>query len=206
MKNLLSLLLLTVILASCASEDNPYMESLNKKGFTGDPCFPVNAEGDSPRQAVLHGSRGSENLVGTSHTDDVLLGRGGGDLYMVTLGTDLLLGFDPHTDLLDIGHLGRSMPNFKGLNSLADLKNASKEIQVDGTIAVEIDVDGDLGHSTTTLLGVSLSDITELNVFFDSGATAIPPLVYTDIVERQFIYPSGDTLAVAHGVCKQLEG
>ena len=108
-------------------------------------------------------------------TDDITTGGGGFDLHPLTLGQDVITDFDPARDMLDVGDFARASDEFATLQSLEDIAALSAQTTVLGQTALVIDVDGPLGNSTTTLLGITIDDLTADNVFFGLGGTSIPP-------------------------------
>ncbi|MCH9646819.1 MAG: hypothetical protein K0U98_01195 [Deltaproteobacteria bacterium] len=108
-------------------------------------------------------------------TDDVTTGGGGFDLHPLTSGNDIITDFDPAMDLLDVGDFARLSDDFGTLRSLEDIASLSSQTTVDGQTALVIDVDGPLGNSTTTLLGITIDHLNSNNVFFGLGGTSIPP-------------------------------
>ena len=147
-----------------------------------------------PIVAILSGSDRSEKLQGFE-SDDSVTGGAGADLFPLTLGTDVITDFNPLEDMIDVGDFARASDGFETLTSLASLASHSAEITDEsGNPSLVIDVDGTAGNSSTTLLGVTLADLNEANVFFGLGASPIPPLVFTHIAEILVTFSSGDVV------------
>jgi hypothetical protein len=147
-----------------------------------------------PLVAVLSGTTQSEKLQGFE-SDDNVTGGGGSDLFPLTTGDDLITDFDPNEDMIDVGDFARASDGFGVLDSLAAIAANSREIVDErGVKALVIDVDGKLGDSTTTIVGVGIADLTEDNVFFGLGGASIPPLEFTHIAEFLVTYSNGDVI------------
>ena len=147
-----------------------------------------------PLVAVLSGTTQSEKLQGFE-SDDTVTGGGGSDLFPLTTGNDLITDFDPSEDMIDVGDFARDSDGFGVLTSLAAIAANSKEIVDElGGKALLIDVDGNLGDSTTTIVGIGIADLTEDNVFFGVGGASIPPLEFTHIAEFLVTYSNGDVV------------
>ncbi len=131
---------------------------------------------------TLVGSNESEKLQGFE-SDDVITGNGGPDLFPFTAGNDVITDFDPGEDMIDVGDFARSTDDFAVLTSLAAIAANSSQTTIDGETTLVIDVDGEMGDWTTTLLGVTIDDLNESNVFFGLDGESIPPLAFTHIPE-----------------------
>ena len=132
--------------------------------------------------AILVGSSESEKLQGFE-SDDTITGNGGPDLFPLTAGDDVITDFNPAEDMIDVGDFARESDDFAVLTSLEAIAANSTQSMVDGEKALVIDVDGELGDSTTTLIGVTIDDLTVSNVFFGLTGESIPPLMFTHIPE-----------------------
>ena len=150
-----------------------------------------------PVTAVLTGTDESEKLQGFE-SDDVVTGGGGPDLFPFTTGTDVITDFDPAQDMIDVGDFARPSDGFAVLTSLEAIAAHSTETTIDGVPALVIDVDGPLGDSTTTLIGVTLSDLDAGNVFFGLDDTSIPPLDFTRVATAEVTYSTGEVESVDH--------
>lgn len=133
-----------------------------------------------PVEATLVGTDESEKLQGFE-SNDTVTGGSGADLFPLTTGNDVITDFNPAEDLLDVGDFARESDEFATLTSLDDLAAAATETTIDGETALVIDVDGELGNSRTTLLGVTLDQLSADNVFFGLGEDSIPPLDFTHL-------------------------
>ena len=161
-----------------------------------------------PLVAVLSGTTQSEKLQGFE-SDDTVTGGGGPDLFPLTTGDDLITDFDPSEDMIDVGDFARASDGFGVLDSLAAIAaNSSEVVDERGVRALVIDVDGKLGDSTTTIVGVGIAELTENNVFFGLGESSIPPLEFTYIAEFLVTYSNGDVvLFPAHDLSRHpIEG
>ncbi|MFT5523927.1 MAG: Ca2+-binding RTX toxin-like protein [Pirellulaceae bacterium] len=142
--------------------------------------------------AVLTGTAESEKLQGFE-SNDTVTGGGGPDLFPFTTGNDVVTDFNPSEDMIDVGDFARPSDDFATLKSLADIAGASTEVtNNNGTVSLVIDVDGNLGNSTTTLVGVGLADLDASNVFFGTDSESIPPLEFTHIAEFLVMYSNND--------------
>ncbi|MDA7667513.1 hypothetical protein N8611_00750 [bacterium] len=147
-----------------------------------------------PLVAILSGTARSEKLQGFE-SDDTVTGGSGSDLFPLTTGDDLITDFDPSVDMIDVGDFARASDGFGVLVSLVAIaENSSEIVDERGVKALVIDVDGKLGDSTTTILGVGIADLTEDNVFFGLGGSSIPPLEFTHIAEFLVTYSNGDVV------------
>ena len=147
-----------------------------------------------PLVAILSGTANSDKLQGFE-SDDHVTGGAGSDLFPLTLGSDLIVDFNPIEDVIDVGDFGRASDGFEVLTSLASLAANSEEVTDEfGVPSLVIDVDGDAGDSSTTLAGVTLADLNEGNVFFGLGGDSIPPLEFTHIAETLVTYSNGDVI------------
>lgn len=108
-------------------------------------------------------------------TDDFSRGGAGRDLHPLTEGQDIIADFDPILDMIDVGDFARPGDEFETLTSLEAIAALSTQITLNGQTALLIDVDADLGNSTTTMLGITIDDLNSDNVFFGLGGTSIPP-------------------------------
>lgn len=142
-------------------------------------------------KAILTGTAESEKLQGFE-SNDTVTGGGGADLFPFTAGTDVITDFNPAEDMIDVGDFARPSDHFNVLVSLEAIRTQSTEVVIDGKPSLQIDVDGDKGVSTTTLVGVTMSDLNEGNVFFGLGSTSIPPLDFTHIAKFLVTYSNGE--------------
>ena len=131
---------------------------------------------------TLIGSSESEKLQGFE-SDDTITGNDGADLFPFTAGNDVITDFNPAEDMIDVGDFARESDDFAVLTSLEAIAANSTQSTVDGESALVIDVDGEQGDSTTTLIGVTIDDLNESNVFFGLNGESIPPLDFTHIPE-----------------------
>ncbi len=158
------------------------------------PMFAQEEEDDVyPVSATLIGTEASEKLQGFE-SDDTITGGGGADLFPLTLGNDVITDFDPNEDMIDVGDFARPTDDFEVLTSLEAIASNATETLIDGILSLVIDVDGDKGNSTTTLIGVILADLNENNVFFGLDGTSIPPLDFTHIAESVVVMSNGDVI------------
>ncbi|MEE8522388.1 MAG: hypothetical protein V3T72_00535 [Thermoanaerobaculia bacterium] len=146
-----------------------------------DKCgVPVNADGvptddEGFVSTLILGTADINDKQQGMFTDDVTTGGGGLDLHPFTEGQDVLTDFDPAADMIDVGDFARPSDGFGTLQSLEDIAALSTQTMIDGQTALVIDIDGPLGESTTTLLGITIDDLDEDNVFFGLDGTSIPP-------------------------------
>jgi len=160
----------------------------------GLPMFAQEEKDDVyPVSAILIGTEASEKLQGFE-SDDTITGGDGADLFPLTLGNDVITDFDPNEDMIDVGDFARPTDDFEVLTSLEAIAANATETVVDGVLSLVIDVDGDKGNSTTTLVGVTLADLNENNVFFGLDGTSIPPLDFTHIAESVVVMSNGDVV------------
>lgn len=152
---------------------------------TFDDVFPV--------AATLTGSDTSEKLQGFE-SDDRMSGGGAPDLFVMTLGNDVITDFNPSEDMLDVGDFARESDGLATLTSLAALGESANEMDLEGARSLVIDVDGDQGDATTILLGVSFADLTESNTYFGLDGSAIPPLAFTHIADIVVTYSDGEVV------------
>ena len=161
-------------------EDCEYGEGDEGESEDGDEEGETDADDIVPVEATLVGTDESEKLQGFE-SDDTITGGGGPDLFPLTAGNDVITDFHPAEDMIDVGDFARESDEFATLTSLEDIAANSTQTTIDGQDALVIDVDGELGDSTTTLLGVTLDDLTADNVFFGLGDDSIPPLDFTHL-------------------------
>jgi hypothetical protein len=146
-----------------------------------------------PVRAELVGGSNSEKLQGFE-SNDTLSGGGGPDLFPLTTGNDVILDFDPTQDMLDVGDFARAEGGFGVLTSIFAIVAYSTEQMVNGQLSTVINVDGNTGTSTVTLIGVRLQELNERNVFFGLDGTSIPPLNFTHIPQIKVTYSNGDVV------------
>ena len=147
-----------------------------------------------PVLAILSGTVHSEKLQGFE-SDDTVTGGSGADLFPLTMGADVITDFNPAEDMIDVGDFARASDGFGVLTSLEAIGNhATTRMGENVGSELGIDVDGELGDSTTTLVGVALSDLNERNVYFGLEGESIPPLEFTHIAEFLVTYSNGDVV------------
>ena len=124
---------------------------------------------------IIVGTDGINDKQQGMFTDDLSAGGAGMDLHPLTEGHDIIIDFDPALDMLDVGDFARPSDGFGTLQSLQNIADLSTQTTVMGQPALLIDIDGPLGESTTALLGITIDDLDENNVFFGLDGTSIPP-------------------------------
>ncbi|MEM8668156.1 MAG: hypothetical protein AAGG48_11610 [Planctomycetota bacterium] len=136
----------------------------DEQGENGNP-FIVGSE--------LIGSDESEEVIGFE-SDDTLTGGDGGDVFWVTAGDDVITDFNPDQDVLKVSDFANGEDGIATLTSLGAIAALSEQITIDGETALVIDVDGDQGDSQTTLIGITIDDLTEENVYFEPDESDLP--------------------------------
>ncbi|MEO0623092.1 MAG: hypothetical protein AAFU49_04585 [Pseudomonadota bacterium] len=129
-------------------------------------------------------------------SDDVMEGGPGPDLFVLTPGTDLILDFTPGEDLLDVGDFARRADGFGVLRSMEDISRRSQLVEIDGRKGTQIDIDGDHGDWTVTLIGVPLGGLTAESVFFGIDGDASPELRKTHWPARTTEFSDGSIVYV----------
>ena len=138
----------------------------------------------------------NDRLQGMS-TDDTITGGDGFDLHRFTEGQDVITDFHPAKDMIDVGEFARPSDGFGTLQSLADIAALSTQTIIDGQLALVIDVDGPLGDSTTTMLGITMDDLNTDNVFFGLEGSSNPPQPVTWAPARCVTRDTGCTFTIA---------
>ena len=119
-----------------------------------------------PVTAVLTGSNESEKLQGFE-SDDTVTGGGGPDLFPFTTGNDVIVDFDPDEDMLDVGDFARAEGRVRGPQEPVGHRRpgpprwTSMACRRSGSTSTATS-----GDSTTTVVGATIDDLSEANVFF----------------------------------------
>ena len=124
-----------------------------------------------------------------------LAGGPGPDLFPLTAGNDVITDFDPAQDMIDVGDFARPSDGAALLATFEGIRAHSTQSTADGQPALIIDLDGEFGDATTTLVGVTVDDLNEDNVFFGLDGTSIPTLDFTHIAAKRLTLSDGTVAA-----------
>ena len=158
---------------------------------------------------VINGTPNVDKIQGFFGDDVISGGGGGGEAYVVSAGNDVITDFNPAEDVLminDFGPMGKYEElGVTTIRNLSDLQALSTNTTINGQPAVVIDVDANLGDWTTTLLGVRLEDLSNINVIFtfdeSEWETVHPISDFTHIPAVRMVATDGSVLnSDAHGV------
>ena len=120
-------------------------------------------------EAELVGDHESQELIGYE-SDDTLTGGGGPDVFWITAGNDVITDFDAgQGDVLNVQDFASGEDGYATLTSLEAIASLSEQVMVDGEPALVIDIDGEQGNWETTLVGITIDDLSEDSVFFGPG-------------------------------------
>ncbi|MEM9147010.1 MAG: hypothetical protein AAGC57_12515 [Pseudomonadota bacterium] len=148
-----------------------------------------------PVQIVMTGGETRDLLEG-DWSDDRSTGGAGGDVFVVTPGSDLIFDFSPTEDLLDVGDFARLEEGYGVLRSMKDIARMAKPVRVDGRRGTQIDIDGPVNDWSVTLLGVRPEQLTQDNVFFGLGENVAPDWGQTHWPARRIEISDGSVLFV----------
>ncbi|MEO0818883.1 MAG: hypothetical protein AAF074_00515 [Pseudomonadota bacterium] len=138
--------------------------------------------------------RQTADLIEGLWSDDSMRGGQGGDLFVVTPGSDVIHDFVQGEDLLDVGDFARREDGFGVLRSMDDIRRLSESVVIDGRPGTMIDIDGPAGDWSVTLLGIRARQLREESIFFGIEGDAAPDFPVTHWPDRKVEMSDGSVV------------